>query len=102
MFLKSKHWMMLSAVGHGVLFSLALTAAVRSICWLCGAEISERAAGNLFLVSSMLTGALAAALYSRFLRQAEIRRRSTPQGMIEFANRHMNDMYDATWPMYRK
>lgn len=67
----SHRWMMVAAVGQGVLFSLALTGAVRIGYWLTGSELSERAAGNLFLVSSLLTGALCAYLYVRSLKRAE-------------------------------
>ncbi len=63
----SKRWMMVSAFGQGVLFSLALTGGVRIACWLCGTTLSERAAGNLFLCSSLVTGALSAYLYGRYL-----------------------------------
>lgn len=68
---KSKSWMMVSAVGHGVLFSLALTGGVRIVFWMIGENLSERAAGNLFLISSLLTGALSAYLYSRYLKHSE-------------------------------
>ena len=44
----SKRWMMVSAIGQGVLFSLALTGLVRIGFRLCGATLSQQAAGNLF------------------------------------------------------
>lgn len=71
MFSMSKRWMMVAAIGQGVLFSLALTGAVRIVWWLLGMALSERAAGNLFLISSLLTGALCAYVYARYLKQAE-------------------------------
>ena len=74
MFPLSKRWMMVSAVGYGVLFSLALTGGVRIAYWLCGSELSERAAGNLFLTSSLLTGALSAFLYGRDKTTKELSR----------------------------
>ncbi len=64
----AKPLMMLAAVGYGVLFSLSFTGAVRLGCWLVGMSLSERVMGNLFLSSSLLTGALSAYLYSRSLR----------------------------------
>jgi hypothetical protein len=67
----SKRWMMVAAVGQGVLFSLALTGAVRIVYWLLGATLSERVAGNLFLTSSLLTGALCAYLCARVLQHAK-------------------------------
>lgn len=69
----SKRWMMVAAIGQGVLFSLALTGAVRIACWLFGTTLPDDVAGNLFLVSSLLTGALAAFLYSRSLKNAELK-----------------------------
>lgn len=69
MLMKSKSWCMLAAIGQGVLFSLALTGLVRMTCWFFGTELSTSAAGNLFTVSSMFTGALCALLYSRSLRK---------------------------------
>jgi len=67
--------MILAAVGYGVLFSLSFTGAVRIGCWLVGMPLSERVVGNLFLGSSLLTGALSAFLYSRFLRSGAAPRR---------------------------
>jgi hypothetical protein len=71
MFPMSKSWKMVAAVGYGVLFSQALTGAVRIACWLLGTTLSVRAAGNIFLISSLLTGALCAYLCSRSLKAAE-------------------------------
>lgn len=72
MFFLSKRWMMLAAIGQGVLFSLALTGAVRMACWLVGMELPQDVAGNIFLVSSLLTGALCAWLCSRSLPDVEL------------------------------
>lgn len=72
----SKRWMMVAAIGYGVLFSVALTGAVRIAFVLCGATLSDRASGNVFLISSLLTGALSAYLYGRFLKGAESRLRA--------------------------
>lgn len=69
MLLKSKRWMMLAAIGQGVLFSLALTGGVRIVFWLLGRTLSEHAAGNLFVISSLLTGALCAYLYGRYAKR---------------------------------
>jgi hypothetical protein len=71
MFPMSKGWMMVAQIGQGVLFSIALTGAVRIVFWLFGMTLSESAAGNLFVISSLLTGALCAYLYSRNLKYAE-------------------------------
>ncbi len=71
MFLLSKRWMMVAAIGQGVLFSLALTGAVRIAYLLLGKSLPESVAGNLFLLSSLLTGALCAYLYARSLKRAE-------------------------------
>ena len=49
--------MMVAAAGQGVLFSLALTGAVRIVCLLFGTTLPESVAGNLFMISSILTGA---------------------------------------------
>jgi hypothetical protein len=64
-------WKMVSAVGYGVLFSLALTGAVRISCLLRGTTLPDDVAGNIFMISSVVTGALSAFLYSRFLKQAQ-------------------------------
>jgi hypothetical protein len=61
---------MVSAVGQGVLFSLALTGLVRIVYWLSGASLPENVANRLFMISSLLTGALCAFLYSRALKSA--------------------------------
>jgi hypothetical protein len=71
MFLKSKRWLLVSAVGQGVMFSLALRGALRFACLLLGTTLSERVAGNLFLVSSLSTGALCGYLYVRSLNRAQ-------------------------------
>jgi hypothetical protein len=63
--------MMVAAIGYGVLFSLAFTGAVRIVCLLFGTTLPENVAGNLFLISSMLTGALSVYLYARFLKHAK-------------------------------
>ncbi|MGE0610527.1 MAG: hypothetical protein AB7O62_25790 [Pirellulales bacterium] len=72
MFMKSKSWMLLAAIGQGVLFSLALTGAVRISYWLLGKTLSESAAGNLLLASSLLTGGLCAFLYLRYRKAAVV------------------------------
>lgn len=77
MFPLSKRWMMVSAIGQGVLFSLALTGAVRLACLLVGLELSEQVAGHLFLGSSLLTGALCAFLYARSLQHGELKATSS-------------------------
>lgn len=70
MFPFSKFWNLVAAIGYGVLFSLALTGAVR-IAFLCfGLTLPESTAGNLFLVSSLLTGAFSAYLYTHSLKRA--------------------------------
>ena len=61
---------MVSAIGQGVLFSLALTGLVRILCWLSGASMPQDVANRLFVISSLLTGALCAYLYSRTLKSA--------------------------------
>jgi hypothetical protein len=71
MFPLSRRWMLVSAIGYGVLFSLALTGAVRIVYMLLGKTLEESVAGNLFLISSLLTGALSAYLCARSLKQAE-------------------------------
>jgi hypothetical protein len=70
MLLKAKVLMMVAAVGYGVLFSLALTAGVRIACLLLGTTLSTSAAGNLFLVSSLLAGGVSAYAYDRQARRA--------------------------------
>lgn len=69
MVLKSKILMMLAAVGHGVLFSMALTGGVRIACWLLGTELPSSAAGNLFLAGSAVAGAISAYAYGRRVRR---------------------------------
>jgi hypothetical protein len=65
MFLESKILMMMAAIGYGALFSLALTGGVRACCLLMGTTLSTSAVGNLFLVSSLLAGAVSAYAYRR-------------------------------------
>jgi hypothetical protein len=67
----SKPWLIVSAVGQGVIFSLALTGAVRIAFWLVGTELSERAAGNLFLLSSLVAGSISGFLCVRYLKAKE-------------------------------
>ena len=67
----SKRWKMVSAVGYGVLFALALTGAVRIGYKLSGHEMPESLPGNLFLITSVLAGALSAFLYGRYLKAIE-------------------------------
>lgn len=71
MFPTSKRWKMLSAIGQGVLFSLALTGFVRLGCVLLGTRLPDSIGGTLFLVSSFLSGGLCAYLYARSLKGAE-------------------------------
>ena len=66
----SKRWKMVSAVGYGVLFALALTGAVRFGYLLSGREMPETLPGNLFLVTSVVAGALSAFLYGRYTKAA--------------------------------
>ena len=67
----SKRWKMVSAVGYGVLFALALTGLVRFGYMLSGREMPESLAGNLFLITSIVAGSLSAFLYGRFLKATE-------------------------------
>lgn len=67
----SQRWKMVSAVGYGVLFALALTGAVRIGYKLSGNEMPEHLAGNLFLITSIVAGSLSALLYGRFLKATE-------------------------------
>ncbi len=67
----SKLWMMVAAIGQGVLFSLALIGAVRISCLMFGWVLPESVAGKLFLMSCMLTGGLSATFYARYLKHAE-------------------------------
>lgn len=66
-----KRWLVVAAVGQGVLFSLALTGLVRFVCFFRGTTLSEQTAGNLFLASSLLTGALCGYLCVRRLNRAQ-------------------------------
>ncbi len=67
----SKLWKMVSAVGYGVLFALALTGAVRIGFWLAGGELPQSVAGNLFLVTSAVAGSLSAFFYGRYVKAME-------------------------------
>ena len=67
MFPWPKPLMLISAIGQGVIFSLALTGAVRIICWSLGVPLSERVAGNLFLISSLVACSIGGFLYVRSL-----------------------------------
>lgn len=70
MFPMSKRWMMVAAIGHGVLFAMALTGAVLIVCLLLGITLPENVAGNLFLFTSLMAGSLSAYLYGRSLKEA--------------------------------
>jgi hypothetical protein len=65
MFPLSKRWMMLVAIGHGILFSFALTALMRIVSPLCGIELPEPIPGRVFLFCSVLAGAISAHLCAR-------------------------------------
>lgn len=71
MFPMSKRWMMVAAVGRGVLFALAVSGGVRLVSLMIGKPASERVAGNVFLLTSAVAGAAAVYLYSRSLRAAQ-------------------------------
>jgi hypothetical protein len=71
MFLKSKGWRLVSALGHGVMLSLAMNGAMRLISRHLGAPMSDHAAGNLFLVSSLLVGALCGYFGVRAMQQPD-------------------------------
>jgi hypothetical protein len=71
MFLASKRWRLVSAVGQGVIFALALTGLVRIVCLLTGAPLSESAAGDLFLLSSLTAGSISGYLAARVMRRDE-------------------------------
>lgn len=73
MFPMSKRWKMVSAVGQGVIFSMALTGAVRIGFALSGREMPENLAGNIFLFTSVVAGSLSAYLYGRYLKAIEPR-----------------------------
>ena len=81
MLLKSKIVMMVAAVGYGVLFSLALTGAVRMACLLLGTTLSPGAAGNLFLAGSLVAGGVSAYAYGRQARRCE--RQSPTAGVLD-------------------
>jgi hypothetical protein len=66
-----KPLLIVSAIGQGVLLSLALTGAVRIAYWLVGAELSERVAGNLFLGGSLIAGSISGFLCVRYLKAKE-------------------------------
>ena len=67
----SKRWKMVAAIGYGVLFSVAFTGAVRIACFMLGKTLPDNVAGNLVLISGLLTGAVTASLYGRFLKHGE-------------------------------
>ena len=71
MFPNTKRFMMLAAIGRGVIFALALTGGVRITCWLFGVTLPDNVAGNLFLLTSAVAGSMSAYLYSRSLRSAQ-------------------------------
>ena len=71
MFRMSKRWMLLAAIGQGVLFSMGLTGAVRITYRLLDRDLADTTANTLFTVSSVLTGALTAYLYLRYQKQAD-------------------------------
>lgn len=73
----SKRWMIVSVIGQGVLFSLALTGFVRIGFRLYGQTLSATAADRLFVVSSLITGALCATLYGVTQRQAKAKSNAT-------------------------
>ncbi len=70
MFRLPKGWMMVSVFGQGVLLALALVGLLRITSWLSGTELSERVAGNVFLIGSLGLGSLFVFLYTRSLRRA--------------------------------
>lgn len=74
----AKTWMLISAIGQGVLLSLALTGLVRISCWLSGTTLSDQMAHSLFFASSMVTGAVAVLIYARKLKQQEDAEESSP------------------------
>jgi hypothetical protein len=53
-----KAFKILSAIGYGVLFALALTGGVRIVAMLMGTTLSESMAGNIFMITSLLAGSL--------------------------------------------
>jgi uncharacterized membrane protein len=67
----SKRWMMVAAVGQGVLFALALTGCVRIAFRLFGTPLPNNVAGNLFLLTSLVAGSLSAYLYARSSKPAQ-------------------------------
>jgi hypothetical protein len=66
-----KRFMMLAAIGRGVILALALTGAVRISCWLLGVTLPENVVGNLFLLTSAVAGSLSAYFYARSLKHSQ-------------------------------
>ncbi len=56
----SKTLMILASIGEAIWFSVAMTGVAHITCSLIGTQLSEHAAGNLFMISSLLTGSIAA------------------------------------------
>ncbi len=71
MFLKSKRWRMVAAIGYGILLAQALTGAVRLTYLLLGTTLPEGAAGNLFLAGSLVAGSISAYLCARAEQSSE-------------------------------
>jgi hypothetical protein len=82
MFPMSKRWMMVAAVGQGVLFSLALVGAVRIGCLNFGITLSEAFANQLFVSSSAAAGSLCAWSCARYLRHSAKARDEQPMSVL--------------------
>jgi hypothetical protein len=67
-FLQSKRWKLVAAIGYGVIFALAFTGALRIAAYLFGTTLPEDIAGTIFATTAAIAGTVSVLFYARYLK----------------------------------
>lgn len=70
MFLQSKRWKFVSAVGYGVLFALAFTGSLRVAAYFSGSSLPQETANSIFAATAAAAGAVSVLIYARYAKRS--------------------------------
>ena len=75
----SKGWLLTAAFGYGVIAAMAIRGGLNTVGWLSDFDVSDRTAGNIWLITCLTLGPLFVWLQARALKMAEERERASAE-----------------------
>ena len=70
MFLQSKRWKFVAAVGYGVLFALAFTGFLRIAAYLSGDTLPQETANSIFAATAAVAGTVSVLIYAQYAKRS--------------------------------